>query len=148
LLNVEQSPHPDNRITLSNRRDSLGVPLPSLHLEWRADDHARLVRLRELFARNLASVGAVTIDSSSLPDLNAHHHAGTTRMHDDPNRGVADRHGRVHSSDNLYVAGASTFPTAGFANPTLTIVAMAVRLARHLGAAYRGATWLESATAH
>ncbi len=79
LLNVEQSPHPDNRITLSNRRDSLGVPLPSLHLEWRANDHARLVRLRELFARNLASVGAVTIDSSSLPDLNAHHHAGTTR---------------------------------------------------------------------
>lgn len=148
LLNVEQSPHPDNRITLSNRRDSLGVPLPSLHLEWRADDHTRLVRLRELFARNLASVGVVTIDSSSLPDLNAHHHAGTTRMHDDPNRGVADRHGRVHSSDNLYVAGASTFPTAGFANPTLTIVAMAVRLARHIGAAYRGATWRESATAH
>ena len=48
-------------------------------------------------------------------------------------RGVVDRHGRVHSADNLYVAGASTFPTAGFANPTLTIVAMALRLARHLG---------------
>jgi choline dehydrogenase-like flavoprotein len=133
LLNIEQSPHPDNRITLSNRSDSLGVPLPSLHWKWRADDHARLVRVRELMARNLASVGVVTIDSDSRPDPNGHHHAGTTRMHDDPKRGVVDRHGRVHALENLYVVGASTFPTAGFANPTLTIVAMSVRLARHLG---------------
>lgn len=133
LLNIEQSPHPDNRITLSNRSDLLGVPLPSLHWKWRADDHARLVRVRELMARNLASVGVVTIDSDSRPDPNGHHHAGTTRMHDDPKRGVVDRHGRVHALENLYVAGASTFPTAGFANPTLTIVAMSVRLARHLG---------------
>ena len=133
LLNVEQSPHPDNRITLSNRRDSLGVPLPSLHWEWRADDHARLVRVRELMARNLASVGVVTIDSASRPDPNGHHHAGTTRMHDDPKRGVVDRNGRVHALENVYVVGASTFPTAGFANPTLTIVAMSVRLARCLG---------------
>ena len=133
LLNVEQLPHPNNRITLSDRRDALGVPLPSLHWEWRADDHARLERVRALVARNLASVGAVTIDAGARPDPNAHHHSGTTRMHDDPARGVLDRHGRVHSADNLYVAGASTFPTAGFANPTLTIVAMAVRLARHLG---------------
>jgi choline dehydrogenase-like flavoprotein len=48
---------------------------------------------------------------------------------------VTDMHGRVHATDNLYVAGASTFPTAGFANPVLTIVALSVRLARHLIAA-------------
>jgi choline dehydrogenase-like flavoprotein len=54
-------------------------------------------------------------------------------MHDDPKCGVTDRNGRVHALDNLYALGASTFPTAGFANPTLTIVAMALRLARHLG---------------
>jgi choline dehydrogenase-like flavoprotein len=132
LLNVEQSPHPDNRITLSHRHDSLGVALPSLHWEWRADDHARLRRVRELVARNLASIGAVTIDADARPDPNAHHHAGTTRMHDEPRRGVVDRHGKVHAMDNLYVAGASTFPTAGFANPTLTIVAMSLRQARHL----------------
>jgi choline dehydrogenase-like flavoprotein len=132
LLNIEQSPNPDNRITLSDRRDSLGVPLASLHWEWRADDHSRLQRVRELFARNLAGIGAVTIDADARPDPNAHHHAGTTRMHDDPTQGVVDRHGRVHASDNLYVAGASTFPTAGFANPTLTIVAMSLRQARQL----------------
>jgi choline dehydrogenase-like flavoprotein len=134
LLNIEQTPHPDNRITLSSRRDSLGVPFPSLHWQWRAEDNAKLARVRELFARNLASAGVVNIDAGSVPDPNAHHHAGTTRMHDDPKLGVADRDGRVHAMENLYVAGASTFPTAGFANPVLTIVAMALRLARHLRA--------------
>jgi choline dehydrogenase-like flavoprotein len=135
LLNVEQTPHRDNRVSLSARRDSLGVPLPSLHWRWRADDHARLERLRAMLARELETIGAVTIDRDALPDPNAHHHAGTTRMHEDPRHGVTDRHGRVHGTDNLHVAGASTFPTAGFVNPMLTIVALSVRLARHLDAA-------------
>lgn len=133
LLNLEQSPHAGNRVTLSARRDSLGVPFPALHWEWRADDQARLERVRTLVAKSLESLGTVTIDRGALVDPNAHHHAGTTRMHDDPLFGVADREGRVHGSDNLYVAGASTFPTAGFVNPMLTIVALSVRLARTLG---------------
>ena len=132
LLNVEQSPHPDNRVTLSARRDSLGVPFPALHWEWRADDQARLERVRTLVANALGGAGTVTVDSETRVDPNAHHHAGTTRMHDDPRFGVTDRHGRVHGSDNLFVAGASTFPTAGFVNPMLTIVALSVRLARTL----------------
>ena len=133
LLNLEQSPHPENRVTLSAQRDSLGVPLPALHWEWRADDHRRLARLRAMVCMGLNAVGAVTVDPTVRVDPNAHHHAGTTRMHDDPTRGVTDRHGRVHGADNLFVAGASNFPTAGFANPVLTIVALTVRLARHLG---------------
>ncbi len=134
LLNVEQTPHRDNRVTLSTRRDSLGVPIPALHWSWRADDHDRLERLRALFGTELEALGTVTVDHAACPDPNAHHHAGTTRMHDDPRQGVADAHGRVHATDNLYVAGASTFPTAGFVNPVLTIVASSVRLARHLSA--------------
>jgi choline dehydrogenase-like flavoprotein len=134
LLNVEQSPHRENRVTLTARPDSLGVPLPLLHWRWRAEDHARLERVRALFGRELEAVGAVTIDRDARPDPNAHHHAGTTRMHDDPRHGVADSDGRVHATDNLYVAGASTFPTAGFANPMLTIVALSIRLARQLEA--------------
>ena len=59
---------------------------------------------------------------------------GTTRMHDDPKRGVVDANGRVHGIDNLYVAGSSVFPTSGAANPTLTIVALAIRLADRLKA--------------
>ena len=62
----------------------------------------------------------------------ARHHMGTTRMHADPHRGVVDADCRVHGIANLYVAGSSVFPTSGAANPTLTIVALALRLAGHL----------------
>ena len=62
----------------------------------------------------------------------AHHPSGTTRMHDDPTRGVVDKNCQVHGLDNLFIAGSSVFPTVGYANPTLTIVALAVRLAKHL----------------
>jgi len=132
LLNVEQAPHPENRVTLSGRRDAFGVPLPALEWRWGPEDQRRLERLRALVAADLERVGRVTVDAARRPDPNAHHHAGTTRMHDDPAFGVVDRDARVHGMDNLYVAGASVFPTAGFANPTLTIVALTLRLARHL----------------
>lgn len=62
----------------------------------------------------------------------ARHHIGTTRMHADPCRAVVDADCRVQGIANLYVAGSSVFPTSGAANPTLTIVALALRLARHL----------------
>jgi choline dehydrogenase-like flavoprotein len=62
----------------------------------------------------------------------ASHHIGTTRMSDDPKRGVVDRHCKVHGVANLYVAGSSVFPSSGHANPTFTIVALALRLAAHL----------------
>lgn len=57
---------------------------------------------------------------------------GTTRMHIDPKQGVCDANGRVHGLANLYMAGSSLFPTVGFANPTYTITALALRLADHL----------------
>ena len=60
------------------------------------------------------------------------HHIGTTRMADDPQRGVVDRHCRVHAVDNLYISSPSVFCTAGYANPVLTTVAFALRLADHL----------------
>ncbi len=61
-----------------------------------------------------------------------HHHMGTTRMSTDPSSGVVDADGRVHGVENLFVCGSSVFPTGGYANPTLTILAMAYRLADHL----------------
>jgi choline dehydrogenase-like flavoprotein len=57
---------------------------------------------------------------------------GTTRMHDDPKAGVVDSHCRVHGVENVFVAGSSVFPTSGHANPTLTVVALALRLADHI----------------
>jgi choline dehydrogenase-like flavoprotein len=137
LVNLEQPPRAENRVTLGTRRDALGVPVPLLHWRWHAEDHARLRRLRAAVARDLAALGLgrVTVDDGAVPDPNAHHHAGTTRMHADPREGVVDADGRVHALDNLHVAGASPFPTAGFANPALTIVALALRLGEHLAGA-------------
>jgi choline dehydrogenase-like flavoprotein len=61
-----------------------------------------------------------------------HHHIGTTRMSEDPRYGVVNRNCKVHDIDNLFCAGSSVFATAGYANPTLTICALARRLAQHL----------------
>jgi len=61
-----------------------------------------------------------------------HHHLGTTRMHRDSRRGVVDADGLVHGLSNLFVTGSSVFPTGGYVNPTLTVVALAARLAAHL----------------
>jgi choline dehydrogenase-like flavoprotein len=69
---------------------------------------------------------APQVEREELADT--YHHAGTTRMSDDPTTGVVDTDCRVFGVDNLYVAGSSVFPTSGYANPTLTIVALAIRL--------------------
>lgn len=132
LLNLEQTPSPENRVVLGERRDTHGVPVPELRWRWHTADHARLTRLRDVVARELAELGRIEIAADAIPDPNAHHHAGTTRMHADEARGVVDAHCRVHGVENVFVAGASVFPTAGFVNPVLTIVALAARLADHL----------------
>jgi choline dehydrogenase-like flavoprotein len=62
---------------------------------------------------------------------------GTTRMSGDPRYGVVDRNCRVHGMSNLFVAGSSVFPTAGSGTPTLTLVALSLRLADHL----KGIKW-------
>jgi choline dehydrogenase-like flavoprotein len=62
----------------------------------------------------------------------AHHHMGTTRMHTDPRHGVVDENCRVHAMTNLFVSGTSVFPTGGYINPTLTAIALSVRLADHV----------------
>jgi choline dehydrogenase-like flavoprotein len=77
-------------------------------------------------------VTPLNADNVSSQITTSWHHMGTTRMHDDPRRGVVDRNCRVHAIENLFVAGSSVFPTGGRVNPTLTIVALAIRLAEHL----------------
>lgn len=134
ILNLEQRPLEANRIELGSRLDRFGNPLPRLVLHWTDEDQARLEHLREAVAASFraAGIGRLDFTKGVRPDLSAHHHAGTTRMGEGPRDGVVDRDGRVFPTQNLFVAGASAFPTAGFANPTLTIVAMALRLARHV----------------
>lgn len=136
LLNLEQPPRRENAIVLGERRDAYGTPLPVLHWRWHPEDQMRLERLRRLVASALerSGIGRVAVVEGAAPDPHAHHHAGTTRMHPDPRHGVVDADGRVHGTESLFVVGASTFPSAGFANPMLTLVAMALRLADRLAA--------------
>lgn len=136
---AEQLPNPASRVRLDHRRDRFG--LPRAHLEWRLseDDRRSIRRTQELLDAELRRAGVGRLEhklgSEEPPAMfeGNKHHMGTTRMADDPKEGVVDRNGRVHATANLYIAGSSVFPTAGASNPTLTIVALALRLAEHLG---------------
>jgi len=134
LINAEQRPHPENAVRLGTTTDRFGIPRAKLQWRWRFEDQRELDRAKATFVDALATAGAGQLlnDPGFVTDPNAHHHAGTTRMHNNARYGVVDADLRVHGTDNLYVAGASVFPSAGFANPTLTIVALALRLASHL----------------
>lgn len=136
----EQLPDRNNRISLSSERDRLGLPRIEIHWRLAEADKDSLWRSCELLARGLGASGVGRLRilgdqaGRTWDDLLnfGHHHMGTTRMHNDPKRGVVDRHLRVHGIYNLYVVGSSVFPTGGHVPPTLTIVALAVRLAEHL----------------
>jgi choline dehydrogenase-like flavoprotein len=132
----EQAPNPLSRVSLGNHRDALGVPQP--RLDWRRQDcdtGSILAWLDELDAdmrRN--SLGHVIAAPEDWEDkiIGGPHHMGTTRMSADPKTGVVDADCRVHSVENLYIAGSSVFTTGGWANPTFTLLALALRLADEL----------------
>ena len=82
----------------------------------------------------------VNDDLVSAHPIGGFHHMGTTRMGSDPRRSVTDGWGRVHGLPNLHIAGSSLFPTAGWANPTLTILALALRTADRIAEELQPAT--------
>lgn len=138
---AEQAPNRDSRVTLDDRTDALGVPRVRLHWQLTAADVESFRQTQRIWARELVGErgqldGLPPNGSDDWLDglVAGGHHIGTTRMHKDPRLGVVNEHGRVHGIDNLYVAGSSVFPTAGWAPPTLTIVALALRLADHVQA--------------
>lgn len=139
---AEPPPDPRSRVTLSERRDALGMP--RVRIEWRLDEAVQrtMDRALTLVADALERTGVARVDRepplvgrpwpASFEACGTWHHMGTTRMHGDPRHGVVDAHGRVHGMSNLYVAGSSIFPTAGANFPSITIVALALRLADRL----------------
>jgi choline dehydrogenase-like flavoprotein len=137
----EQIPNPASRVVLSEQRDALG--LPRIRLNWRLTqqdrrsvvEHMRSLAL-EFGLHDLGRMMLNVEDDGRWPDRvgGGNHHMGTTRMSDNPKQGVVNRQQKIHGIENLYVAGSSVFPTSGAANPTLTIVAMTLRLADHLKA--------------
>lgn len=136
-LIAEQEPNPDSRITLSSERDQLG--LNRVQLDWRLSslDKYTIERSQQILADELARCGLGHLEIEDSEERwqtvqGSYHHMGTTRMSTNPRQGVVDENCLVHGISNLYVAGSSVFPTSGLSNPTLTIVALAIRLADHL----------------
>lgn len=139
---IEPAPNPDSRVMLSHHRDKLGMN--QVRLDWRLTDlDQHTVRRTIEILRDKAAaagIGQITIDLPlhTIQDANelhwVWHHMGTTRMHVDPKQGVVDGNCRAHGIANLFVAGSSVFPTAGNNTPTMTIIALALRLSDHLKA--------------
>lgn len=130
----EQAPNPESRVVLARGRDALGSNVAKV--EWRLTDLDR--RTPEVMAATvgleLERLGLARTELCDGPLSDSYHHIGTTRMATDPKHGVVDADCRVHGVEGLYIAGSSVFPTSGFANPTLTIVALTLRLADRLRA--------------
>jgi choline dehydrogenase-like flavoprotein len=147
-LSMEQLPNPQSRVTLADSRDLTGMP--RLRLDWRIlpADRENIRSAAMQLGRAMADNG---LGSFYLPsfvrdlDLDgqvqiASHHMGTARMSVEARNGVVDSNLRLHDAHNVYVASSAVFPTGGWANPTLTIVALAARLASHLSSVERRAT--------
>ncbi len=139
-FHAEQQPNPLSRVGLDQRVDALGMP--RLRIDWRytATDVATVSGAIALLAKDLQGSGAGTLSydpaqlENEMTRYGAYggHHIGTARMGADPRTSVVDSDCRVHDVHNLFVAGSAVFPTSSQANPTLTIVALALRLARTL----------------
>jgi choline dehydrogenase-like flavoprotein len=137
----EQVPNPDSRIYLSKEQDRLGMPKVVIDWRYTAQDIDSVKQSLSIFRDELdrTGTGELMFDEATLEkDLlrfgaYGGHHGGTTRMGTDTKNSVVDTDCKVHGVGNLYVASNSVFPTSSQANPTLTITALALRLAAHLG---------------
>jgi len=148
IARAEQAPNPSSRVVLSDQRDALGCR--RANLDWQLSDLDKH-SVRELALAlgrefNRLGIGKVSpMDwlqdgTTAWPldptvgnhPIGGYHHMGTTRMSASPAHGVVDSNCTVHGMGNLHVAGSSVFATSGWANPTLTLLALAHRLARHI----------------
>lgn len=145
-IQLECIPNPKSRLTLSDKKDALNMP--RLKLDWRLSrqDLESYLRFRVFLFDELRKTGfdirpiQHEFDEEGWPLSIApsKHPMGTTRMHADITKGVTNENCRIHGVDNLYVASSSVFPTSGMANPTLTIVALALRIAEHIKQNFQG----------
>ena len=133
----EQLPLPENRVGISvSQTDPLGIPRPQI--TYRIEEYVRrsAEHTRETYARIASLLGGTEVEFSD--DFAGNNHVmGTTIMGEDPRTSVVDTHCRTHQHPNLYVAGSSVFTTGGSVNSTLTLNALALRLAHHLVAQTR-----------
>jgi choline dehydrogenase-like flavoprotein len=138
---TEQQPDPESRLVLSEQTDPIGLPRMKAYWKISEADRRSVVRIGQLLQDELTKAGlpVPVMDDwivhnrpfeGTLVDMS--HTIGTTRMSDDPRTGVVDGECEVHGVKGLYIAGSSVFPTSGHANPTLMILALAIRVADKL----------------
>jgi choline dehydrogenase-like flavoprotein len=142
LIDVEQAPNADSRISLADETDRAGMPKAVVDWRLTGQELETMRTFGGLLAAEWARAGLGTVALMGEPDYlrrdvlgaahDIYHHMGTTRMSDSARDGVVDCNLRCHDIDNLYVVSSSVFPVGGIANPTFTILALAVRLADHL----------------
>ncbi|HUO46849.1 MAG TPA: GMC oxidoreductase [Acidimicrobiia bacterium] len=143
LFSAEQSPNRESGVALADDRDAFGVP--RLKVSWRVSvaDYDSVVGSLDLIANGFSRLGIGWMETPPTPEhlaaelgggfVAGTHAMGLTRMSSSPDLGVVDRRCRVHGMSNLYVASSAVFPTGGFAPPTLTVVALAIRVADAIG---------------
>ncbi|MCB4769311.1 GMC family oxidoreductase [Ancylobacter sp. Lp-2] len=127
FMSGEDMPQPGNRITLTDELDAFGVPVANIHY----DDHPNDLKLRSHGYKTLSAIHAAAGAKRSIeaPSYPASHNLGSNRMAAKAEDGVLDANGRAWEVPNLFIADGSTFSTGGACNPTLTIVALAIRQA-------------------
>jgi len=148
MARAEQAPNPDSRVKLSSELDSLGCRRGDLNWQLSELDKHTVLEFARAVGREFERLGLGTL--STMPwmedgtaewpvdptvgnhPIGGYHHMGTTRMSDSPASGVVDKNCTVHGYANLHIAGSSVFTTSGWANPTLTILALSHRLSDHL----------------
>jgi choline dehydrogenase-like flavoprotein len=139
-FNAEHMPNRESRVHLSGETDALGMPRLAVNWKMRDSELDLICQAYRVLATAVAKsgLGVVRLD----PDLQeavrcalvaqGGHHIGTVRMGADPGSGVVDQNAELWGTHGLFVAGTAIFPSSGFANPTLTAVALTFRLAEHL----------------
>ncbi|MFH2002812.1 MAG: GMC family oxidoreductase [Planctomycetota bacterium] len=141
---MEMEPQPENRVTLSEEKDIYGQPVPMVRHGCSEVDKRSLIELHraleeEVLRNGLGKLVSRLQEEEPWPIIqDASHHMGTTRMGENPAISVVNADGRLHSVENVFIAGGSVFPTSGCANPTFTMVALSIRLAQHLKSHFFG----------
>jgi hypothetical protein len=142
VYHAEHLPNADSRVTLTDETDAFGLARLSVDFRYSPADAAAILRGHECFAQWLSRTGLGSLYWTVTPEKriarilaqsqDGRHQLGTTRMGESPATGVVDSDCRVFGTKNLFIAGTSTFATSGQANPTLTAVALGLRLAQKL----------------
>ena len=131
FINGEDLPRSDNRITLnSSVKDAYGLPVANVHVDEHPNDRRMRKHAQGQMARIYDAVGAKRVIQGPVPP--ATHNMCSARMSADPRDGVANRWGQTHDIKNLFISDGSALSTPGAANPTLTIVALALRQAEYI----------------